>query len=204
MAVIVYLHGFNSSPQSVKARQAADWLAQNTPQHDFQCPVLRPYPGEARQQLESLLARLQGPVWLIGSSLGGFYATWLAELHDLPAVLVNPSVHPYDTLRDYLGPNRNLYTDVPWEFRPEHIAELEAMRVEPLAHPENFMVLAQAGDEVLDYREAERKYRDGRLVIEEGGDHSFRDFPRHLPAILEFFESFTAARREPVTDRSPQ
>lgn len=199
MAVIVYLHGFNSSPQSKKAVQTAQWLAQHAPQHSFQCPALPPYPGDAWKQLKALLDEVTEPVWLIGSSLGGYYATWAAEQYDLPAVLVNPSVHPYHTLRDYLGPNRNLYTDVPWEFRPEHIDELEAMRVEPLAHPENFMVLAQTGDEVLDYREAEHKYRAGQLLIEEGGDHGFRDFPRHLPAILAFFESFTVGR-ESATD----
>lgn len=200
MAVIVYLHGFNSSPQSTKARQTADWLAQHAPQHSFQCPALLPYPAEAREQIDALVREAGDEVWLIGSSLGGFYATWLAARHDLPAVLINPSVHPYHTLRDYLGPNRNLYTDVPWEFRPEHIDELEAMRVEPLPRPQNFMVLVQTGDEVLDYREAENKYARGHLIVEEGGDHSFRDFDRHLPAILAFFESFAAARRKPATD----
>ncbi len=190
MATIVYLHGFNSSPQSIKARQTAAWLADEAPHHGFECPALSPYPGEAREQLESLLSGLEQPLGLIGSSLGGYYATWLAERHNLPAVLVNPSVHPDRTLRDYLGPNRNLYTDMPWEFRPEHIEELEAMRVAPLTRPQNFMVLVQTGDEVLDYREATGKYRDSRLVIEEGGDHGFRDYPRHLPAVLAFFESF--------------
>lgn len=195
MAVIVYLHGFNSSPQSTKARQTADWIAQHAPQHSFQCPALRPYPDEARQQLDALVRDAEADVWLVGSSLGGFYATWLAECYDLPAVLINPSVHPYHTLRDYLGPNRNLYTEVPWEFRPEHIDQLEAMRVEPLHRPQNFMVLVQTGDEVLDYREADSKYAQAQLVVEAGGDHSFRDYSRHLPAMLAFFESFVAARR---------
>lgn len=199
MAVIVYLHGFNSSPQSTKARQTADWLAQHAPQHQFQCPELAPYPGDAREQIDTLVCNADD-VWLIGSSLGGFYATWLAERYDLPAVLINPSVHPYKTLRDYLGPNRNLYTDVPWEFRTEHIDELEALRVEPLQRPQNFMVLVQTGDEVLDYREAERKYARGCLIVEEGGDHSFRDYPRQLPAMLAFFESFATARRQPLMD----
>jgi len=194
MAVIVYLHGFNSSPHSTKARQTAEWLSLRAPQHDFRCPAMSPFPGEAREQIESLLDGLAADAWLIGSSLGGYYATWFAEQRDLPAVLVNPSVHPYDTLRDYLGPNRNLYTDLPWEFRPEHIGQLEALRVESLRRPGNFMVLVQTGDEVLDYREAGRKYRESRLVIEQGGSHAFLGYPRHLLAMLEFFESFAATK----------
>jgi hypothetical protein len=122
---------------------------------------------------------------LVGSSLGGFYATHLAEKHGLRAVLLNPAVTPQLDLESYLGTQRNLYTGEAYELTRDHIAEWRALEM-PVIHPERYLLIVETGDEALDYREAVRKYAGARQVVIEGGDHTLASFPEHLPLILEF------------------
>ena len=128
-----------------------------------------------------------GPVALIGSSLGGFYATWLAARRSARAALVNPAVRPW-LGRDYLlGPQANHHTGAIAHIEQRHLDALRNWEGDPLPRPQDLLVLLQTGDELLDYRLAEDKYRACRLVVEPGGDHGFRGFERHLPTIYEFF-----------------
>ena len=187
--MIVYLHGFNSSPASGKAKQLGEHMAGLGRMADYYCPALANSPREAIAQVEAALARAAGPVTLIGSSLGGFYATYLAEKHGWKAVLVNPAVHAHRLLRSALGPQTNWHTGEKWELTEGHLAELAALDVPAITLPERYLLLAQTGDEVLDYRLAAEKYHACRLVIEPGGDHGFQDFERHLPAIIDFFRA---------------
>ena len=122
---------------------------------------------------------------LVGSSLGGFYATYFAEKLGLRAVLINPAVKPQLGLESYLGIQQNLYTGEPYELTRRHIEEWRALDT-PTVHPERYLLLVETGDEVLDYRDAVRKYAGCRQVVVEGGDHSLKSFPEHLPLILEF------------------
>lgn len=189
MATLLYIHGFNSSPQSHKAVATRAWLATNHPGIAFRCPFLSPYPERAMAQLQDEIAALPDPVYLMGSSMGGFYATWLAARRVARAVLINPAVQPW-LGRDYLlGPQANHHTGEIAVIEPHHLAELRTWDVEPLPNPQDFLVLLQTGDEVLDYRLAADKYRACRLVIEPGGDHGFQGFERHLPAIIDFFRA---------------
>lgn len=136
--------------------------------------------------LRGLLGSFQDslPV-LIGSSLGGYYATWLAETFGLRAAVVNPSVRPYELLMRYLGDNANLHTDEHYELGAEHVDQLRDLEVE-IRRPEALMYLVQTGDETLDYREAVEKYTGCTGIIEAGGSHGFDDFENRIPAILEF------------------
>lgn len=187
MATLLYIHGFNSSPQSHKARQTEAWLAAEHPEIGFRCPFLSAYPDIAMRELEAELAAVSGPVYLMGSSMGGFYATWLAARRGARAVLINPAVRPW-LGRDYLlGPQANHHTGEIAVIEPRHLDALRAWEVDPLPRPQDLLVLLQTGDEVLDYRQAEDKYRVCRLVVEPGGDHGFQHFERHFSAIHEFF-----------------
>jgi predicted esterase YcpF (UPF0227 family) len=185
--MIVYLHGFNSSPASGKAKQFGDhmacigWLA------DYSCPALPNSPREAIALIEAELEQ-RGPesVTLIGSSLGGFYATYLAEKHGWKAVLVNPAVHAHKLLRGALGPQTNWHTGEKWALTEAHLNELAALDVERITRPERYLLLAQTGDEVLDYRDAVAYYAGATQIIEDGGDHGFAGFERHYQTILDF------------------
>jgi predicted esterase YcpF (UPF0227 family) len=122
---------------------------------------------------------------LIGSSLGGYYATWLAERHDMRAALVNPAVRPYELLGLALGMQTNLYTGVRYELTSSHIDELREYEAAAI-QPNRYLLLVSTGDEVLDYTQAVEKYRGSEQVIEHGGDHGFSDFERHLGRVLAF------------------
>jgi hypothetical protein len=185
--MIVYLHGFNSSPASGKAKALGDYLAGIGRLAEYYCPALPNSPREAIAKVESTLARSRaGAVTLVGSSLGGFYATHLAEKHGWKAVLVNPAVHAHKLLRDSLGTQTNWHTGEKWVLTESHLAELAAMDAVAISHPERYLLLSQTGDEVLDYRDAVAYYAGARQIVEDGGDHGFAGFERHFSTILDF------------------
>jgi len=180
--VIIYLHGFNSSPQSHKAQVLGQYMAERGRAQEYACPALPPLAGEAVRAIEKLVS---AGVCLVGSSLGGFYATYLAEKHGLRAVLINPAIEPHVGLRAYLGPQKNLHSGQPYELTEAHLREWEKLYA-PRITPQRYLLLVETGDEVLDYRQAVARYAGAEQVVVEGGDHSLQSFPRHLPRILEF------------------
>jgi hypothetical protein len=185
--MIVYLHGFNSSPASGKARQLGEHMANTGRLADYYCPALPNSPRKAIAEIESTLARSRpDAITLIGSSLGGFYATHLAEKHGWKAVLVNPAVHAHKLLRGALGPQTNWHSGEKWVLTEAHLAELAAIDAEAITLPERYLLLAQTGDEVLDYRDAVAYYAGATQIIEAGGDHGFAGFERHFQTILDF------------------
>lgn len=186
--LIIYLHGFNSSPLSFKARYLQSYLDKRGLADCYFVPALHHSPKRARAQAEALILahQAEADITLIGSSLGGYYATSLAEQYGLRAVLINPAVYPYRLLTDYLGINHNYHTGASHEMKPEHIDELLAMEAPQLVEPQSYLVLLQTADETLDYREAATKYGDTQLVIEQGGSHAFDGFDQRVAQILEF------------------
>ncbi len=189
MAALVYIHGFLSSPLSFKAQQTQAWLQVQYPQIAFYCPQLPPYPGETQAILETLVeSLLPQPVYLMGSSLGGFWATWLAEKYNLPAVLINPAVRPQDFMPAYLEVDlKSYHTDDSYRLHSGHIDEIVAVDA-PVTRKPNYWLLVQTGDETLDYRQAVQKYIGCKQTVEEGGDHAFQGFERYLQNCIEFFQ----------------
>lgn len=184
--MLLYIHGFNSSALSYKAGLVAKRMAALGRSGDFLCPELPDRPARAIALLESCVKdRDPRDVALIGSSLGGYYATWLAEIYGSRAVLVNPAVRPYDLLRQALGRQENLYTHVEYELTEEHLAELRALEV-PSVTPSRYLLITRTGDEVLDYRQAVERYRGCEQLVVEGGDHGFGDFEPYLDRALAF------------------
>lgn len=190
MKDLIYIHGFLSSPQSLKARQVVAWADEHHPGLRVHVPALPVDPVLALGQLEAVLEGCNTTPGLIGSSLGGFYANILAARHGLRAVLVNPAVHPHRVMRQYIGLQRNYYTHLESMVTPGHFRWLEHMEVRP-PFPERLWVLLQTGDETLDYRLAEAFYADSLLDIAPGGTHAFEGFVERLPAILEFLSKKT-------------
>jgi predicted esterase YcpF (UPF0227 family) len=153
---------------------------------EYACPDLPHRPAAAMEVLESLLAaRDPAGTTLVGSSLGGYYATWLAERHGCRAVLINPAVRPYVGLGQYLGRQRNLYTGEPYDFTEAHLAELRALEVERVT-PGRYLLLVTTGDEVLDHRDALARYRGCREIVVQGSDHGVSDFEHYLGPVLAY------------------
>jgi len=185
MTSILYIHGLNSSPASRKASQLSALMQRLGRAQALRVPALHHHPRQAIVQLESAIDELGRPL-LVGSSLGGFYATYLAERHGLKALLINPAVNPQLRFEGYLGPQTNYYTGETWELTLDHVAALAELAVPPPGDPARFQVWLQTGDETLGYRQAQAFYRACALRIEPGGDHGFANFAAHLPALLAF------------------
>jgi uncharacterized protein len=191
---ILHIHGFNSSPLSLKAEQTRKYIVKNFPDVGFYCPQLATTPAKAISQLEQLI-ETQGvnTQWcLIGSSLGGYFASYLAKKYHCLAVLVNPAVTPYELLQDYIGEQVNPYTEEVYQVTEDHMQQLKALEQTAPAidcnEKNNYLVMVQTGDEVLNYQQAVEKYQYCRLIVQEGGDHSFIDFDNCLPTISDFFQ----------------
>lgn len=185
--MIIYIHGFNSSASSYKAQVVLNYFKDQGRADEIIIPSLSSIPSYAMAELQSLVEQnISNNLSFIGSSLGGYYATWLADHYDLPAVLVNPAVKPYELLNEYLGKNINHYSGEEYELTTAHIDELKALDIEFISKPHRYFVMLQTGDEVLDYSQAFVKFAGSRMIVEEGGDHSYTSFEQHLDSILSF------------------
>ncbi len=182
---VLYLHGLNSSPDSQKARQLSAAFERMGLSDRLRVPALHHHPREAIAQLDIVIAELGRPV-LVGSSLGGYYATHLAERHGLKALLINPAVNPHRLFDGHLGPQTNLYSGEVWLLTEDHVAALAELEVPAPADAQRYQVWLQTADETLDYRHAERFYEGCALRIQAGGDHGFQGFAQRLPALLAF------------------
>tara|TARA_R110000868_G_scaffold269680_2_gene529037 strand:+ start:22527 stop:23135 length:609 start_codon:yes stop_codon:yes gene_type:complete len=188
----LYLHGFLSSPQSLKAQETLAYFRRQGLESALRLPELPFAPADAitlaADQLQQLQQRYER-VCVIGSSLGGFYATWLAEAYRVPAVLVNPAVQPHKLFRHYVGPNRHYYSGQSFELTDIHLDQLAALDVTSVARPEDLLVLLQTADETLDYRHAAQLYRHCPGWSQAGGTHSFEGYGQFLPRIMAFVAS---------------
>jgi predicted esterase YcpF (UPF0227 family) len=187
---LLYLHGFRSSPRSFKARRLLGWLAQHRPQVQTWCPQLPPSPRAALQLLQQHTAAWPGgdepggPV-VVGSSMGGFYATVLAESRGWPALVINPAVDPARDLAAHIGQQTAWHDPAEhFFFRPEYVAELRAMTPAALTRPARYAALIAQGDELLDWREMTARYAGAQLRVLAGSDHAVSDFDDHLPWVL--------------------
>jgi len=186
-ATVLYLHGFLSSPQSEKAQQTLRYCEQRGMVGNVLIPQMRHGPAQTMAELRAIV-EVQDPATLvlIGSSLGGYYATYLAEAYALPAALINPAVRPFELWQEYLGPQRNYHSGEIHTVTKKHIEELRQLHRSELQYPQNIMLLLQTGDEVLDYTIALDKFDSSRSIVRENGNHSYENYVDDLPAIFDF------------------
>lgn len=185
MKTVLYLHGFASSSLSDKAVLIRDFFRQQLPMHQLLVPDLPYTPDEAWDLLQRL-CHAQPPDLIIGSSLGGFLATALAEQYGCKAVLINPAVRPHLLLQRHLGRYWHPVRQQHYEVTAEHLPQLAALQVNELQRPQQLLVLLQSGDEVLDYRQALEFYANCQLDVQEGGDHSYQNLQSRLADIVNF------------------
>jgi hypothetical protein len=187
--LILYLHGFTSGPQSQKIQLLAARMAQRGCADRLIAPQLPASPLAAIALADDIITKLgagRTALTVIGSSLGGFYATHLAEKHGLKAVLINPAVVAAIELERYLGPQTWLYTGESFDFTRQHIDELRALEVPALADPSRYWLLVEEGDETLDYWQAVRHYAGAKQTVLPGGNHSFTHWEDYLDDVLAF------------------
>ena len=187
---LLYLHGFRSSPKSFKAQRLAAWVAQHRPAVRWWCPQLPPSPREAVALVQAGIADWPAQdCAVVGSSLGGFYATAVAEVRGWPAVVLNPAVDPARDLTAWIGEQTAFHTpEERFFFRAEYIDELRALAVPALTRPERYFAVIAKGDELLSWREMAARYAGAQLRLLEGGDHALSDFDAHLPSVLHFLQ----------------
>ena len=185
--MILYLHGFRSSPKSMKARVVGVRMLEMGLDAELRCPQLPASPKAAIALALSLVDGVQAnQLSIIGSSLGGYYATWLAEHLGCRAVLLNPAVHPLASLDGQTLPTTQFHSDEPFEFKPEYFEELRALTVDATTRPERYYLIAATGDEVLDYRTMLAHYAGARQHVIEGSDHGITEFKEYVDEVLAF------------------
>ena len=185
---LLYLHGFRSSPQSTKAQMMAARVQADHKNVRWWCPQLPPSPREAMALIQRGTADWPADqMAVVGSSLGGFYATALAQQRGCRAVVLNPAVDPARDLAAHIGEQTAWHDPAEhFFFRPEYIDELRALQTGPLTHPERTFAVIAKGDEVLDWREMTARYASARIRLLEGSDHALSDFDDHIDAVQEF------------------
>ena len=199
--VLIYLHGFLSSPHSVKCRAVGAYVAKHHPDIEFVAPQIPNYPQRAVSKLRCILQHYRDQqIGYVGSSMGGFMATHLMQDYPGKAVLVNPAVKPDLLLQHHLGEHTHPHTAQNFVLTSEHILQLKHLFVAQLRSPENYWVLLQKNDEILDYRLAVDRYQSGQLTVEDGGDHSFQGFAQYLRSIIAFLYPATANQRAAGTE----
>ncbi len=183
---LLYLHGFRSSPRSAKAVQVAQRVRAQHPGVTWWCPQLPPSP---RAAMEQVMAGIAG--WppatrgVIGSSLGGFYATCVAEATGCRAVVLNPAVDPARDLARHIGEQASWHDPAErFFFEPRFVDELRALAPGPLTRPQRYFAVIAKGDEVLDWREMSARYAGARLKLLAAGDHALSDFADHIDEVL--------------------
>jgi predicted esterase YcpF (UPF0227 family) len=184
---LLYLHGFRSSPQSAKARLMAQHMQAQRPEVVWLCPQLAPSPRAAMAMVVNATRDWPADsMSVVGSSLGGFYATWVAEQRGCRAALLNPAVNPARDLEKYIGEQTQFHApEEHFYFKAEYVQELRDLRCGELREPKNYLAVIAKGDEVLDWHEMHARYRTAKVLLLEGGDHAISDFADHLPAVME-------------------
>ena len=185
--MILYLHGFRSSPKSYKARVVHQRMAEMGRAAELICPQLPASPKAAMALIHTLIDRYPPhELAVIGSSLGGYHATWLAEKTGCRAVLLNPAIVPLKDLDAHVGVTTAYHSDEPFEFKREYIDELADLRTGRITRPERYFLVAATGDEVLDYRDMVRHYDGARQHVIDGSDHAISEFPQYVDEVLAF------------------
>lgn len=192
VTLVVYLHGFRSSPNSTKAAMTGEAVrALSTESHSYEwyCPQLLSSPKES---LEMVIKHIDQAKFdrmvIVGSSLGGFYTNYLAEKYQCKGIALNPAVYAARELEPHVGMMTAYDSEAPFDFKAEYIDELRALQVDSISDPRRYFLIAAKGDELLDWREMVAFYPGAKQLILEGGDHGISDYANHLPAVIDFIK----------------
>lgn len=190
--LLVYLHGFRSSPNSSKAvmtGEAVRALSSTTHTYEWYCPQLLASPKESMEKvIQHIDHSIADRLVIIGSSLGGFYTNYLAEKYQCNGIVLNPAVYAARELEPHVGMMTAYDSDEPFDFKAEYIDELRALQVNKITDPGRYFLIAAKGDELLDWKEMVAFYSGSKQLVLEDSDHGIADYANHLPAVIDFIE----------------
>lgn len=191
--LLVYLHGFRSSPRSSKAvmtGEAIKALSSMDHSYEWYCPQLFASPKQSMQMVTSYIDQSNADqIIVIGSSLGGFYTNYLAEKYQCKGVALNPAVYAARELEPHVGMMTEYDSDKPFDFKAEYIDELRSLQIQKISDPGRYFLIAAKGDELLDWKEMVAFYSGAQQLVLEGSDHGISDYADHLPKVLEFIQN---------------
>jgi predicted esterase YcpF (UPF0227 family) len=188
--MMVYLHGFRSSPNSFKAQLMQAHFQQLGRSEEYVCPQLPASPKMAMQMIENIASvYAKDELVFVGSSLGGFYATYIAEKLGSKAFLINPASYASRDLSGYVGVTTAYHSNVVFEFKAEYVEELRALAVNKITKSERYFLLAATGDEVLDWREMVAHYVGAKHIVIQGSDHGVSEFEDYIATVMEFYNA---------------
>ena len=191
--LLVYLHGFRSSPRSSKAvmtGEAISGLTSKDHSYEWYCPQLLASPKQSMDMVTSHIDQSDADsIIIIGSSLGGFYTNYLAEKYQCKGIALNPAVYAARELEPHVGMMTEYDSDKPFDFKAQYIDELRALQVEKISDPQRYFLIAAKGDELLDWKEMVAFYKGAKQLVLEGSDHGIADYADHLPAVMDFIQS---------------
>ncbi|QWE11415.1 YqiA/YcfP family alpha/beta fold hydrolase [Polynucleobacter sp. es-EL-1] len=191
--LLVYLHGFRSSPRSSKAvmtGEAISALTSKDHSYEWYCPQLLASPKQSMDMVTSHIDQSDADnIIIIGSSLGGFYTNYLAEKYQCKGIALNPAVYAARELEPHVGMMTEYDSDKPFDFKAQYIDELRALQVEKISDPQRYFLIAAKGDELLDWKEMVAFYKGAKQLVLEGSDHGIADYADHLPAVMDFIQS---------------
>ncbi len=191
--LLVYLHGFRSSPRSSKAvmtGEAISALTSKDHSYEWYCPQLLASPKQSMDMVTSHIDQSDADnIIIIGSSLGGFYTNYLAEKYQCKGIALNPAVYAARELEPHVGMMTEYDSDQPFDFKAQYIDELRALQVEKISDPQRYFLIAAKGDELLDWKEMVAFYKGAKQLVLEGSDHGIADYADHLPAVMDFIQS---------------
>lgn len=198
--LVVYLHGFRSSPNSSKAvmtREALEKLSSLKNPIEWYCPQLLASPKASMEMvMKHIEQSTADQIVVVGSSLGGFYANFLAEKYGCRAVTLNPAVRAPKELAPHVGMMTAYDSEEPFDFRPEYIDQLNTLQVESITEPSRYFLIAAKGDELLSWQEMVDFYPEANHLVLEGGDHGISDYVKYLPEVLKFIQPNTSAQAD--------
>jgi len=190
--LLVYLHGFRSSPNSSKAvmtKEAVRAISSKDNPYEWYCPQLLASPKESMEMVIKHIEQSHAErIVIIGSSLGGFYTNYLAEKYQCKGVALNPAVYAARELEPHVGMMTAYDSDEPFDFKAEYIDQLRALQVGAISDPERYFLIAAKGDELLDWKEMVAFYSGAKQLVLEGSDHGITDYANHLAAVIDFIE----------------
>ena len=183
---IIYLHGFNSSAESKKSKILDSYLKEEK-LINLESPNLNTSPSRAISQIEKIIKESSSRVCVLGSSLGGLYATFVADKYDLKSVTINPVVRNHISgMKDIVGSHKNFHTDEEYEFTTKDYLDLQKLGPKELKKPLNHLCFIKMSDEVLDHNKTLAYFSKSYVLSEKGGNHSYDDFFEKIPLILDY------------------